>query len=131
MEKINIKKVELLQILKENLDLHREVYKEAMEAFKVNYQKRMTEMLTKAAKEEYDFYVNLTLPIKHSQDYRDAIKMVELEVNDIITLSHKEFCSYVLNKWDWAGNFEDMYVKNMGYSGYSGYSASAVKYFNK
>lgn len=141
MEKINVKKEELLKILKENLDLHEKIYLEIIEKFKFKYIIKLTEMIEEAKTiEKFDTFVNLSVPHKNSQDYKDAIRMVELEVNNIIVLSHKEFCAYVLNKWDWICNFENIYISNLsitgysgisGYSGYSGYSPEANKYFKK
>jgi hypothetical protein len=135
MKIVNVEKNALLEILKGNAAMHEVVYAESLEAFKTSYAIELSAMLAKATTTgDYQMHINLSKPANHSEDYSDAIRMVELENNPIIPLSHEEFCAYVLNKWNWMTSFESIYRSNIGYSGfsgYSGYSDTANKFFNK
>jgi hypothetical protein len=123
MERINIKKAELLEKLNRNLLLCSVVYQETMTAFKANYKKRLTEMLEAGEKDKFDFNINLQQPQNHEQEYKNAIKMVSMDCREIIVLSEEEFRHYILNQWDWIRSFHMSYTSNLGYSGYGSTSS--------
>lgn len=134
MEKINIKKIDLLEKLESNLILHKDVYTESMTAFKKNYISLLNEMLEKSKNDKFEFNIPLQLPKNYSQAYKDAITMVKMDCRDIIILSEEEFMKYVLNKWEWMRTFKSSYVSNMTYgmsgtSGMSGMSGIVKQYF--
>jgi hypothetical protein len=140
MEKINVKKADLLKKLETNLVLHKTVYEESMVAFKRNYLSLLGEMVKKGKKNKFEFNIALQKPQNFTQNYKNAIYMVKMDCRDIIVLSEEEFMKYVLNKWEWMRTFRSAYMSNTTYgisgmsgtsgsSGTSGMSASAKQYF--
>ena len=127
MEKINIKKVELLRKLKTNLVIHEKIFKESVIIFKKNYISLMKERIKNGKLNKFEFHVPLHLPKNYAQDYKDAITMVDMDCRDIIVLSEEEFMKYILNKWDWMRTFKTSYYSNVKYcgGGYSGTSGSS------
>ena len=125
MENVHIEKEKLLEILEKNAKLHKDVYKETKEIYKKNFISATKEILANAKSNKFkiDNLTMLSEPKNHVQDYEAAIQMIELDSRDVIVLSHKESCQYVLNKWDWFSSFRSTYYSNL--SGYSGYSGSA------
>jgi hypothetical protein len=129
-KKVLIKKHELLEVLNTNLELHKQVYTEAAEAFKKNYVEELQKMSIKAMKENrFDMQVKLDEPKNYEDDYTTAIKMVEVDCRHEIELEFEEFAQFYLNKWNWMHSFKACYLSNSGYSGVSGYSDSAKVYF--
>ena len=47
----------------------------------------------------------LPYPVNHLEDYDRVIQMLEFSVADKVTLTVKDFQSYVRNQWDWRGEF--------------------------
>ena len=140
MEKINVKKEDLLKKLETNLVLHKTIFEESMVAFKKNYLSLLSEMLKKGKKNKFEFNIPLQKPQNFTQNYKNAITMVKMDCRDIIVLSEEEFMKYVLNKWEWMRTFRSSYLSNITYgvsgmsgtsgsSGSSGMSSSAKQYF--
>jgi len=125
MEKINIKKSELLKKLESNLVIHEKIFKESIATFKKNYISLLGEMIKKGKKDKFNFNIDLQLPQNHAQDYKDAITMVKMDCRDIIILNEGEFMKYVLNKWEWMRTFRSSYYSNIAYSGTSGFSGTS------
>ena len=50
-------------------------------------------------------YFKLDAPINQIKEYDRAIKMLEMSVDNDITLSEQEFAEYVLDDWHWKNQF--------------------------
>lgn len=67
-----------------------------------------------------DYTVDLRYPESHSAEYKKAIRSIELNIYDNISLSEEEFNRYVMNDWEWRASFitrNTMYVDTFRYSG--------------
>jgi hypothetical protein len=123
MKDVVIKKTELLDILKKNLAMHKDLYDSAAAAFREKYMAELNKMLLKSAESnDFQMSVNLQKPENREDDYEVAIRMLEVECRDEVTLEEQEFAKYVLNKWHWIHTFYSSFSSNTGYSGISGYS---------
>lgn len=49
--------------------------------------------------------IGLTQPTEQTKDYDQAIKMLEMSVDDTISLDSASFSQLVMNRWHWSGNF--------------------------
>lgn len=57
---------------------------------------------------------NLQVPENHEKDYDQVIAMLEMSVEDEITIKSDEFACYVMDDWDWKDQFKNvsaMYMK--------------------
>lgn len=129
MEKINIKRRELLKTLEHNLITHEKLYQASTKAFKKNYISLLSRMAKDGMKDKFQFHVPLSKPQNFAQNYKDAIKMVQMDCRDIIILSEQEFMRYILNKWEWMSSFKSTFYSNIHYasSGRSGSSGTSGK----
>lgn len=118
MKTVTVKKSELLHALKQNLDEHA--------AQLITFQdERNTEMLNRLqavlneVSEGRQGPESLHFPKApdHREDYRRAIRMVEMSVDDTIELDMHEFNQYVMDNWGWKENF---LRTAMSYSGLQG-----------
>lgn len=117
MENVNVSKPELLEKLKENRKNHRAIVEEAWEGY-LNEATKILEKQIKRAKKglRVNHSVALVMPQDHTNDYDVAIAMVEMEVNDTIELSVYDFRSYILDQWDWKGQWtvsNSMYASSL------------------
>lgn len=106
MEKVTVDKDELLTALQENREGHREIFEQALEG----YRTRAIEILQghindieRGAVERVQ--VSLPRPEDHTKDYDRAIRMVEMSVDNEITLDEMDFQRYVLDDWNWKREF--------------------------
>lgn len=120
MKDVMVKRTELLEILKRNLDIHKDLYASAAEAFRSKYVLEIDKMKQQAQENMFSMHVDLQKPENHCVDYEVAIKMLEMECRDEIELTDEEFAKFVLNKWRWITNFYSSFSSNTGYSGYNG-----------
>jgi hypothetical protein len=106
MNTIIIEKEKLLPIVLENRQKHDNIYAAAVSGYWVKAEEILTDKLTKVKKQEkIEDSLGLTYPINYSDDYDRVIRMLELTSENQLTLTTKEFDSYVRNQWGWKHSF--------------------------
>lgn len=102
-----MKKNELLAVLEKNRLEHVQIFEEASAGYLV----KVTAALEVVKKEFEDTKVlntrplNLAKPASYEKEYLEAIEMTKLTEEQLITLPQNEFRQYVLDKWNWMGQF--------------------------
>lgn len=105
---VNVNRLELLDKLRTNRELHRKEYIEALEEFHT----RLLEDLKLAVKKVNstqntedlkNFRFGLQFPQNHEQEYEDVIEMLEMSVDETIQLDAQSFKAYIKNEWHWQG----------------------------
>jgi hypothetical protein len=125
MENIKVKTSELLEVLKTNRQKHKEEYKESIRAYRVKAAELLNRELQKAiAGKKFETSIPLTKPASHEKDYDLIIKMMEMTIDDTVSLTHNEFNQFANDEWSWKPNFLSTYYGH-GTSGYSGTSGSS------
>jgi hypothetical protein len=107
---VNVSRTELLAKLKENLEVHRREYQEALVEFKarlVDDLKLATKKVNKTENVEdlKNFAFHIQFPQNHEQDYIDVIEMLEMSVDENINLDSESFKAYIKNEWNWQHHF--------------------------
>lgn len=115
MKQIRVEKVKLLEILKKNRSEHRGIFIEAQKKFRQVAIKALDAQL-KAARSGKPFVLTnlavLEAPQDHTADYDRSIQMLEMSVDDSITVDEREFQNYVQDIWQWSREWA---VSNMRY----------------
>lgn len=101
-----VKKQQLLTTLLTNRDQHRAIFEEAM----IGYREAAIAELEKAildAKDGKEIFraTRLIQPVDQTNAYNRAIKMIEMNTQEIIDLEEREFYELVLNRWSWGKQF--------------------------
>lgn len=131
MEKIKVKKHELLTILRENRAKHKEDYLRGMKAYRAKCADLLMKELEKAmAGEAFATCVSASKPTSHLKDYDLAIRMFDMGVfeDDLVELNQMEVNQYLGDYWSWKGSFTTVMFANSSYydvntiTGFSGYS---------
>ena len=106
MDKIKVKKSELLDVLRSNRARHREIFLDAQEEYRKAAIAELDNMLTEArAGKKIRRSVTLVEPIDQTRDYDQAIRMLEMDTQDIIELTSELFRCYVMDEWRWMNQF--------------------------
>ena len=106
MNAINVKKSELLAVLRQNRAQHRKIFLEAQTGYRQQVIDELDSMLRDARDgKKIRRSVTLIEPVDQTADYDRAIRMMEMSVDDVIQLEEHEFNSYVLDNWSWQKNF--------------------------
>ena len=116
MNPIKVKKQKLLEILKENLSRHKKIFLDAMKG----YRKKVIELLDAHIAEakgggKIFTTIHLREPVDQTEDYERVIGMLEMAEETLIELSEGDYARYVLDTWDWSGNF---YTTNSAYTSF-------------
>lgn len=106
---ITVNKVELLKILKENLENHIADYETACKGFRVEATERLEKALD-SAKSGGKIITDLDLeePVSHASDYETVIGMLELSVSEQVVIDQDEYLTYVKDEWGWKPSFDRM-----------------------
>lgn len=115
MKQVRVEKAKLLAILKKNRDEHRGIFIAAQKKFREVAIKALDAQL-KAARNGKPFELTnlsvLTAPEDHTADYDRSIQMLEMSVDNEITVDEREFQNYVQDVWNWS---RDWAASNMRY----------------
>lgn len=115
MEKVTVRKDELLNALKTNRDAHQGIFEEAVAGYKTEAEALLVAHLAEVrAGKMKTVYVHLDTPVNHVREYDRVIRMVEMSIDDQIELTVEEFTSYVMDDWRWKRQF---LTTNSTYSG--------------
>jgi hypothetical protein len=118
MQEVRLKKGRLLEIIGKNRAEHHAIFLEAQKKYREVAIKMLDRQLA-AAREGKPFMlheiVSLVQPVDHTADYDRAIQMLELSVDDVITLNRGDFANLVQDQWQWTqqwANSNSRYVDN-------------------
>jgi hypothetical protein len=117
MDVVRVDRTQILEKLRANLNEHEAVYAEAMKGWHAEciavVEKQievMNEAVAKAkAGEDISTQVGwFTFPSKpqlHAKDYRRAIALLEISLDDQIELGAEEVTQFVMDEWEWKQQF--------------------------
>ena len=114
MQEVTVTKEELLKTLRDNRTAHIQLYKDAVEGFKVESKKKLEKALASLDKGTMPKSMSFHPPVDHTEQYDEAIKMLEMSVDTNITLSRHEFTQYVQDSW--ISQSERMMMRSMALS---------------
>ena len=108
-QSVNVKRSELLEILKKNREQHKLDYAEAVEGYRGAKIKALEDALEKVKTEEKpektSLNVSLNKPITYVSEYTEVIDMLEMSVDEIINLDSDSFQAYIKDNWSWKRSF--------------------------
>ncbi len=104
MNGVKLTKGELLENVKANLDKHNADVAEALslrrETIAKSFEKQLKEM-----EFDVDFqpkeHLSFPMPKDHSEDYKKAIRMIEMTTDEVIELTESQFDKLVMDNWGW------------------------------
>lgn len=106
MDKVLLKRDDLLEALRVNRDAHQAIFDEAVEGYEkeaVAKLQRYIRDIKKGGRKDISFM--MPAPVNQVKDYDRVIKMVEMSIPDEIELTQQEFQMYVMDDWSWKNNF--------------------------
>ena len=113
MYKTVVKRLELLDKVKENLKNHENSYKEALVEYKELYFKTLNKIVDDANNNQiYKTNMNISPPQSYIKHYTRAISMIEMEVNDTVELDQTLFSQLVLDEWEWRNSYDNTTLSN-------------------
>lgn len=107
MRDVRIKKTELREIVATNREKHIKEYAEGYTAFQQLFLQQLDTLRHNAERGEFSLLdlQRLQRPVSHEKDYDRALRMLELEVNDTITLDEEGMRNLVMDEWSWSEHF--------------------------
>jgi hypothetical protein len=103
MNTVKVRREELLTKVRSNRDAHRELFLKAQEGYRKLVIEELDKMLADARdRRPIQRSVTLTEPSNHIKDYDRVVTMLEMSVDETITLDAHDFDRYVMDNWDWS-----------------------------
>ena len=103
MQSVKVERQGLIEKVRTNCDSHRELFLKAQEGYRKLVIEELDRMLADAkAGRPIRRSISLTEPSDHTKDYDRVIAMLEMSVDDTVTLDASDFDRYVLDNWDWS-----------------------------
>jgi len=99
---IKVNKAKLIEKIRENKAAHEVAYVNAVEAYKKEALKQLTELTKLAANGDLNLKLNLITPIDNRKNYDKIIDMFEWEVEIEVELEQQEFNEYVQDETEFA-----------------------------
>lgn len=106
---ITVDRQALKKILEDNQAKHHEIFVKAVEIWQQQALKLVNSWAYDIKKgKRPHLYSDLPVPEEHLDDYKRAIRMLEMHTEDTITLTEEAFSRLVDDKWGWS----DLFVSN-------------------
>jgi predicted nuclease with TOPRIM domain len=109
---VNVSRLQLLEKLKTNLEIHRREYKEAVSDFRTrlmtDLENAVQKVGTMSIPELRKLRIDIQPPANHERDYTEVIEMLEMSVDDNINLDSDSFRAYIKNEWHWQSRFSTL-----------------------
>ena len=106
MQEVTVKRLELLEKVKENRTNHRAAFEAAVEGYRKTIVGRLEELLADAkAGKRIHHNIQLPVPMDQTAEYDQAIAMLEMSVDKEIKLKASEFACYAMDRWHWKAQF--------------------------
>jgi len=108
MKDVQVSKTTVIERMRANMETHTATYEAALERYRQRQIDLINEALDKAKRHrDVDrFFLNrLPVPENHTDDYRIALEMLELDERETVTLSQNDFKRYYLDEWEWHASF--------------------------
>lgn len=104
MQEVRLQKAKLLEIIKKNRQEHHTIFLEAQKKYR-NVAIKLLERQLAAVRKGKPIVMHeitaLIAPFDYTADYNRAIQMLELSVDDVITLTTTDFANLVQDQWHW------------------------------
>lgn len=127
MEKITVKKTDLMAKLTANRERHRKIFLEALEGYRQELLSLLEAHIDHLKSDKIPPHVVITLerPEDHTRDYDRVIAMLQMDVHPEVLLSEADFAQFAQDDWRWKRAWG---IANSGYvSGAT--QTAAVDYF--
>ena len=116
MREVKVNRDELVEKVRANRIKHIEEYEEAVDGYKEAALEAIDKAMARLKCGIQDLEAgevlalhavtfNLQVPQNHSRDYDQVIAMLEMSVDDQLTIRADEFACYVMDDWDWKSDF--------------------------
>ena len=109
MNAIKIKRVELLDIVRQNLQKHIAEYEESVVDYKALVLQVASHNLKVAKTADTAEFKKIkqspSAPTSYEDSYKRAIRMLELSVDEIIEVEEDVFNQLVMDEWNWKRSF--------------------------
>ena len=106
MQAVLISKEKLLAKMKENRELHRKQFEEALDGWKTRVTVELERAYVNAQKGlKYETFFNLPRPDDHTEDYDAVIDQVEWNEEEQIELDLHSFNQFIRDDWGWKKDF--------------------------
>jgi hypothetical protein len=106
MQKVKVKKDELITVVEQNRAKHQVVYEKATKDYRTSLIGLIEDKL-KAAKagEDVSHRINISKPMQFMKEYDSVLAMLKMSIDTEIELTPHEFNQYVQDEWGWKEDF--------------------------
>jgi hypothetical protein len=106
LQMVKVSRQELIERIVANKETHRAEFEKAWEGYRKLMTDELEKMLADAkAGKRIKRHIEVPEPQDHTDDYDTVIQMLTMSVDDQVFISQGEFAQYVLDKWNWKGQF--------------------------
>lgn len=106
MDKITVKKSELVRELEKNRKNHRKIFEEAQKVYRERVIEELDRMLDDAKNgRKIVRAIGLPEPRDFTKEYDRALKMLKMSTKATMEISSQDFAHFVMDDWPWMKQF--------------------------
>jgi hypothetical protein len=118
MREVKVKRLELLAKVRENRTKHVAEFADAVKGYKdaalkaidggmAKMRRNIEELKAGETLQLSVIHFDLAVPVNHARDYDQVIAMLDMSVDDVLTIRSDEFACYVMDDWGWKEDFNN------------------------
>jgi len=108
MNAVIVPRISLLEILRMNRDAHKGAFDKADKGYRQMLITQLRQLITSVelgGKPETYIDMPDDAPVDHSEDYDDAIALLEISTGPDVSLTWDDWRKYGRDHWPWSGSF--------------------------
>lgn len=114
LSSITVKVIDLIKIVQENRNAHRDTYEDALAGFRLEANHALNARIDDiASRRIVDLHFAMPVPVDHTEDYDRVLKMLGLTKDAgeaHVTLDEHDQERFVMDNWGWKNTFEQTSV---------------------
>lgn len=102
MKDVRVRKAELVHAVTTNREAHRGEFEKALAGYFKTAGEALDALHARLLKgERVAVQLYMSVPEDHTRDYDQVLAMLEMSVDDEVTIDYKSFRQFVLDDWEW------------------------------
>jgi ATP phosphoribosyltransferase len=107
-QQLSVKRLDIIEAIKEGQAKHLAAYAEAKADYEAVLLSEFTRIRNQIAAGNFaEVTIHITAPQDHSAEYSDILEMLSYGVEDSLVLDRDAFKAYFKNEWQWSHHFHE------------------------
>lgn len=99
LNNVRVKTTDLIEKITENRNTHVQTYKDALEGYFIQAEKKLSEASKKLKKKTVITSITFEVPVDHTKEYDQMLAMLKMSQDEYLVITKSDYRQYVEDEW--------------------------------